>query len=131
MFLPFISGTLVEPYVASVYGMLGQDIATDNLWLASICTVIVVAVLFAGLGTKQKSRRANVYLAGISRDNDSRAFQNSLSGTTEATTRTGTWNPCSARPASRRSAWRSTQPHHGRRVRRRHHRGPDGLLGRV
>ena len=29
---------------------------------------------------KQKSRRANVYLAGISRDNDSRAFQNSLSG---------------------------------------------------
>lgn len=71
----------------SVYGMLGQDIATDNLWLASICTVIVVAVLFAGLGTKQKSRRANVYLAGISRDNDSRAFQNSLSGTTEATTR--------------------------------------------
>ena len=87
VFLPLISGTLVEPYVASVYGMLGQDIATDNLWLASICTVIVVAVLFAGLGTKQKSRRANVYLAGISRDNDSRAFQNSLSGTTEATTR--------------------------------------------
>ncbi len=87
VFLPFISGTLVEPYVASVYGMLGQDIATDNLWLASICTVIVVAVLFAGLGSKQKSRRANVYLAGISRDNDSRAFQNSLSGTTEATTR--------------------------------------------
>lgn len=29
----------------------------------------------------------DVYLAGISRDNDSRAFQNSLSGTTEATTR--------------------------------------------
>ena len=87
VFLPLISSTLVEPYVASVYGMLGQDIATDNLWLASICTVIVVAVLFAGLGSKQKSRRANVYLAGISRDNDSRAFQNSLSGTTEATTR--------------------------------------------
>ena len=87
VFLPLISSTLVEPYVASVYGMLGQDIATDNLWLASICTVIVTAVLFAGLGSKQKSRRANVYLAGISRDNDSRAFQNSLSGTTEATTR--------------------------------------------
>ena len=37
----------------------------------------MVAVLFAGLGSCQKSRRANVYLAGISRDNDSRAFQNS------------------------------------------------------
>ena len=120
-----------SPYVASVYGMLGQDIATDNLWLASICTVIVVAVLFAGLGTKQKSRRANVYLAGISRDNDSRAFQNSLSGTTEATTRN--WYMESVfGEATHRAGRRGVQhAHHGRRVRRRHHRGPDGLLGRV
>ncbi len=87
VFLPLFWGTLFAPYVASVNGLLGQDFATDNLWLASLCTVIVVAVLFAGLGSKQKTRRANVYRAGISRDNDSRAFQNSLSGTTEATTR--------------------------------------------
>lgn len=87
VFLPLFSTVLVEPYVASVYGVLGQDISTDNLWLSSICVVIVVAVLFAGVGAKQKCRKVDVYLAGISRDNEGRAFQNSLSGTTQATTR--------------------------------------------
>lgn len=87
VFLPIVSGTLVEPYVVSVYGALGQDISTDNLWLASICTIIVVAVLFAGVGGKQRSRKVDVYLAGVSRDGEGRIFQNSLSGTTEATTR--------------------------------------------
>lgn len=87
VFLPFISAFNVEPYVYSVYGTLGQDITGDNLWLASICTAVVVVVLFAGLGTKQKGRRVGVYLAGVSRDNDARSFQNSLSGTTEASAR--------------------------------------------
>lgn len=87
VFLPLISSAVVEPYIFSVYGMLGQDIATDNLWLASICTVVVVLVLFAGVGAKQQGRRVNVYLAGVSRDNDGRTFQNALSGTAEATSR--------------------------------------------
>lgn len=87
VFLPFISAFNVEPYILSVYGVLGQDISADNLWLASICTVIVVVVLFAGIGGKQKSRKVPVYLAGISRDNEGRAFQNALSGTTVATSR--------------------------------------------
>ncbi|MEC4294308.1 NADH-quinone oxidoreductase subunit 5 family protein [Adlercreutzia shanghongiae] len=87
VFLPVISAVLVEPYIFSVYGTLGQDIATDNLWLASICTVIVVLVLFAGVGAKQRGRRVNVYLAGVSRDNDNRTFQNALSGTAEASVR--------------------------------------------
>ena len=84
VFLPFISAFCVEPYVFSVYSSLGQDISADNLWLASICTAVVVIVLFSGLGGKQKGRRVGVYLAGVSRDDDTRAFQNSLSGTTEA-----------------------------------------------
>ncbi|MEE0706232.1 MAG: proton-conducting transporter membrane subunit [Adlercreutzia sp.] len=87
VFLPFISAFNVEPYVYSVYGTLGQDITGDNLWLASICTAVVVIVLFSGLGSKQKGRRVGVYLAGVSRDNDARSFQNSLSGTTEASAR--------------------------------------------
>ncbi|MEC4272445.1 proton-conducting transporter membrane subunit [Adlercreutzia sp. R25] len=87
VFLPVISAVLVEPYIFSVYGTLGQDIATDNLWLASICTVIVVLVLFAGVGAKQRGHRVNVYLAGVSRDNDNRTFQNALSGTAEASVR--------------------------------------------
>lgn len=87
VFLPFISAFCVEPYVFSVYSSLGQDISADNLWLASICTAVVVIVLFSGLGGKQKGRKVGVYLAGVSRDDDTRAFQNSLSGTTEASAR--------------------------------------------
>ena len=87
VFLPVVSAALVEPYIASVYGVPGQDIATDNLWLASICTIIVVVVLFAGVGRNQKSRKVSVYLAGVSRDDDTRAFQNALSGTAVAQAR--------------------------------------------
>ncbi|MEB1813886.1 NADH-quinone oxidoreductase subunit 5 family protein [Adlercreutzia mucosicola] len=87
VFLPFISVFTVEPYLLSVYGTFGQDISTDNLWLASICTIIVVVVLFAGVGRNQKSRKVSVYLAGVSRDDDARAFQNALSGTAVAQAR--------------------------------------------
>ena len=80
---------------------------------------------------KQKSRRANVYLAGISRDNDSRAFQNSLSGTTEATTRN--WYMESvfgeARIAPVGVAFNTLIM--AAAFVDRHRRGPDGLLGRV
>lgn len=87
VFLPVISAVLVEPYILSVYSTLGQDISADNLWLASICTVVVVLVLFAGAGAKQRGRRAAVYLAGVSRDGEARTFQNALSGTAEASAR--------------------------------------------
>ena len=87
VFLPFISVFTVEPYLLSVYGTFGQDISTDNLWLASICTIIVVVVLFAGVGRNQKSRKVSVYLAGVSRDDVARAFQNALSGTAVAQAR--------------------------------------------
>ena len=87
VFLPLISAAVVEPYIFGVYGTVGQDISADNLWLASLCTVIVVVVLFAGAGAKPKGRTVDVYLAGVSRDGDARSFQNALSGTAEATTR--------------------------------------------
>ncbi|MCI8425036.1 MAG: NADH-quinone oxidoreductase subunit L [Adlercreutzia sp.] len=87
VFLPVISNVLVEPYVLSVYNLAGQDISADNLWLASLCVIVVVIVLFAGVGKNQKKRKVNVYLAGVGRDDDTRSFQNSLSGTTQATTR--------------------------------------------
>ena len=87
IFLPLISAALVEPYVMSVYALFGQDIATGNLWLASLCVIVVVAVLFAGSRKKQKSRRVGVYLSGVGRDDATRSFQNSLSGVSQATTR--------------------------------------------
>ena len=82
--LPYVSTYIVEPYICYVYGGSGQAVATDNLWIASICVAAVVIVLFAGLG-RNKSRRVNVYMAGVSVDNESRSFKNSLSHTSEAT----------------------------------------------
>ncbi len=84
--LPLLSYVIVEPYVVSVYGVLGQDIASDNLWIASICVIFVVVVLFGGIGSK-KTRRVSVYLAGVGDNHDERTFRNSLSGITTATAR--------------------------------------------
>lgn len=85
--LPLASAYLVEPYIFSVYGTVGQNISSDNLWIASICVAVVCIALFTGLGGKGKARRVDVYLAGVNRGNETRSFQNALSGTTEATAR--------------------------------------------
>jgi ech hydrogenase subunit A len=85
--LPLVSNYLVNPYIVSVFGYYGQDISTANLWLGSICVIIVVIALFAGLNRKGKARKVDVYLSGINADNDSRTFTNSMSGHTQATTR--------------------------------------------
>ena len=84
--LPLISYGFVEPYAVEVYGFAGQDIATDNLWIASVCVVVVAIALFVGIG-KSKKRQVDVYLSGINVDNDTRTFVNSLSGQTVATAR--------------------------------------------
>lgn len=84
--IPVVSAFLVEPYIMSVFGTVGQGISSDNLWIGSICVVIVVAVLLAGLN-KQRGRKVGVYLAGVGRDNENRMFQNAMSGSSEATVR--------------------------------------------
>ncbi len=84
--LPLVSTVLVEPYVVSIFGTVGQDISSDNLWIGSLLVLVVVIVLFAGLG-KQRGRKVDVYLAGVGRDHDGRTFQNSMSGSSEATVR--------------------------------------------
>ncbi len=84
--IPVISAALVEPYLIDAFGFAVQDIGTDNLWIASICVIVVVIALFGGLG-RSKKRKASVYLSGVSADNDSRTFSNSLSGQTVATAR--------------------------------------------
>ncbi len=84
--LPLLSSSLVEPYIASVYGFGIQDISAGNLWLASICVCVVVIALFCGLGHSKK-KRVGVYLSGVSREEGTRSFQNSLSGESMATVR--------------------------------------------
>ena len=84
--LPIISQLVVEPYVYSVFGVLGQDIASTNLWIASILSAFIAVVLFAGLG-RSKAKKVDIYLAGVSRDNAERTFSNSLSGESTASAR--------------------------------------------
>ncbi len=84
--LPIMSSALVEPYIVSVFGQLGEDIAVDNLWISSILAAFVIVVFVAG-ARGSKAKRADVYLAGVSVDSDHRIFRNSLSGETEATSR--------------------------------------------
>ncbi len=84
--IPPISTTLVEPYLIEVYGFSVQDISTDNLWIGSICVIVVLIALFTGIG-RSKKRKVDVYLSGISVDNEARTFVNSLSGQTAATAR--------------------------------------------
>lgn len=86
VFLPIISWNVVEPYVYSVYGTIGQDISSTNLWIASISAAFITIVLFAGLG-RGKAKKVDVYLSGVSRDNAARTFQNSMSGISTATSR--------------------------------------------
>ena len=68
-------------------GKTAQGVSTDNLWITSILTVIVVVFLFGGLRSNSKQKRVDVYLAGVNSENDRRMFRNSLTGETEATSR--------------------------------------------
>ncbi len=86
VFLPLVSYAVVEPYVASVYGVTVVDISNDNLWLASIAAALVAIALFGGLG-KGRGRKVDVYLAGVGIDDAQRTFRNSMSGISSATAR--------------------------------------------
>ena len=84
--LPLMSNVLVEPYIGSVYGAIVPGITDDNLWVSSILAVVVLVIMFGGLGASRK-KRVGVYLAGVSVDSDARVFRNSMSGETTATSR--------------------------------------------
>ena len=85
--MPLLSWGIVEPYVYTVYGTVAGDISDGNLWLAAIMCAFIAIVLFAGLGSKGKGRRVDIYLAGATAEKGERRFINSLSGATEATAR--------------------------------------------
>ena len=84
--LPLISLNLVEPYLYVVYGSLSFPISFDNLIIAGVAVILMIIVIFAGLG-HSTARKVDVYLAGVSVDNNNRTFRNSLSGVTQATAR--------------------------------------------
>ena len=85
--LPVMSSGLVVPYVQTAFHYGGQDISDGNLWIAAICAVLVILMLFAGLGRSSKQKKVGVYLSGASADNAARTFRGSLSAPVEATSR--------------------------------------------
>ena len=84
--LPLISSAIAEPYLMCVYDVTGQDIASGNLWIASLAVAVVAVVLFAGLG-RGGGRRVGVYLSGVSVDNEARIYRDALSRPQKATAR--------------------------------------------
>ena len=84
--MPLISINLVEPYLYGAFGTLSFPISFDNLIIAGIAVILMIVVIFAGLG-HSTARKVDVYLSGISVDNNNRTFKNSLSGVTQATAR--------------------------------------------
>lgn len=86
VFMPAISEYIIEPYIAGALGHASQALTDDNMVIAAILSVLVFIVLIAGPG-RSKARKAEVYLAGVSANNEKREFTNALSGTSVATSR--------------------------------------------
>ncbi len=84
--LPVFSFAFVEPYIVGVFGTLGQNIATDNLWVASILAAFALAAFFARVKRTAQQKGA-VYLSGVAVDGDARTFRDSLTREATASTR--------------------------------------------
>lgn len=84
--LPLVSYALVEPYVMSVFGTLGQDISTGNLLVASLLAVFTTAALFGGVG-RARPKKGTVYLSGVGVDPDARTYQAAIGGPAVASSR--------------------------------------------
>lgn len=86
--IPLISNALVEPYIGSVLGISIQPVLDDALYLSAIMVVFLVVLFLGALRKKSPNmKRVDVYLSGVSANNQSRTFVNSMSGTTRATAR--------------------------------------------
>lgn len=86
--IPLISDYLVEPYVASVLGIAIQPVLDSDLYLSALIVLVMAIVLLGGMRKFRKNmRKTDVYLSGVSIDNEQRVFINSLSQPKEATAR--------------------------------------------
>lgn len=87
VFIPWVSDAVICPYLLGVFGSYDPAISADNLWIAGICSLFVVLILFGALNRGTKAKKVDIYLSGITVDNANRTFRNSMTGETEATAR--------------------------------------------
>lgn len=86
--IPLMSDYLVEPYIASVLGIAIQPVLDANLYLSALIVVVMAVVLLGGMRKFRKDmKKTDVYLSGISVNNEERTFINSLSQPAEASAR--------------------------------------------
>ena len=62
-------------------------LSDDNLWISSLCCIVLAVVLVAGIGGSGKARKVDVYMSGVSVNDANREYRDSLSGVTKATAR--------------------------------------------
>lgn len=96
--MPLISDYSVIPYIYDTYvtsfGQMGSMMVASLLFISidmntfifnALIVVIMFIVLFAGLGRKNKNKNAQIYLAGVSVDDDKRIYQGSMGNKVQAT----------------------------------------------
>lgn len=85
--LPWLSSSVVLPYISGVFGYTMTALDSDILALMSILSLAVIIVLLAGSVTTSKKRKVDAYLAGVSVNNADRTYRNALSQESKATVR--------------------------------------------
>lgn len=78
--LPIISMFVVSPYLLGVYGPTYTPLGNDVLWLIACLSILVFAVMGVGFSHKDPgTKQVDIYLSGISVNNEERIFQSSFS----------------------------------------------------
>ena len=85
--LPLVSSIVVVPWIGDSWSVPSSALASGDLWLMAVLSLVVIAVVAGVHGRGGKRRRVGVYLSGVSVDNGSRVYRDALSGETEATAR--------------------------------------------
>lgn len=97
LFMPLISEFIVMPDILDAYSIFGQYgiyyamsqgyVDLSCVLLSVIAAIVMILVLFVGLGKKNKYKQADVYLAGVNKSSSSRSYIGSMEKTQTATTR--------------------------------------------
>jgi ech hydrogenase subunit A len=85
--LPFLSSSIVMPYISGVYGLVDTGIDQNLLIFTAITAVAVVIVVLAGLSHKSNKRQVDIYLSGVSADNAQRTYHGAMNHVVTATSR--------------------------------------------
>lgn len=73
--IPLLSTTIVDPYLASAFGIPAHAISSDMLVCASVLTAAVGIVVFVAPHKHPRERIVDAYLSGVTENADLRTFE--------------------------------------------------------